>query len=176
MACGVGTKGSPMSENTAYEKLQSLKTKGCIDIISSERTGRRIRLKLPSEISGIIPDPEKEPAALDIEDADFFSTPEHRILILERDEHRCFYCMRAVTSDNYVLEHIVSRPEGDNSYRNLVAACRECNNRKNDSDAEDFLRTLYREEFLSAGDLKKLLEKLAKLKTGELKPRWPTIR
>ncbi|MGH9577899.1 MAG: hypothetical protein ACRD3R_10725 [Terriglobales bacterium] len=30
MACGVGEKGKPMSENTAYEKLRSLEEKGCI--------------------------------------------------------------------------------------------------------------------------------------------------
>lgn len=174
MACGVGEKGKPMSENTAYEKLQSLKVKGCIDIVSSERAGRRIRLRLPSEIPGTIPDPIEASAVTDIEVVDFFLTPENRILILERDEHRCFYCMRAVTADNYVLEHVISRPEGNNSSRNLVAACRECNNRKNDSDAEDFLRTLYREEFLNASEMKERLEKLARLKEGQLKARWPT--
>src|ERR1700728_3597724 len=47
MACGVGQDGTPMSENTAYEKLRCLQSKGCIEIVSSERTGRRIRLKLP---------------------------------------------------------------------------------------------------------------------------------
>ncbi|MEI8139946.1 MAG: HNH endonuclease signature motif containing protein [bacterium] len=174
MACGIGEKGKPMSENTAYEKLQSLKVKGCIDIVSSERTGRRIRLRLPSEIPGTIPDPSEALAATDIEVADFFSTPENRAMILERDGHLCFYCRRTVTAENYVLEHVISRPEGDNSYRNLVAACRECNNRKNDSDAEDFLRTLYREEFLSASEMKERLENLARLKEGQVKPKWPT--
>ena len=174
MACGVGEKGKPMSETTAYEKLQSLKVKGCIDIVSSERSGKRFRLRLPSEIPGTIPEPSEALAAPDIEVVDFFSTPENRVLILERDEHRCFYCMRAVTADNYVLEHVISRPEGNNGYRNLVAACRECNNRKNDSDAEDFLRTLYREEFLSAAEMKNRLEQLTKLKEGQLKPMRPT--
>ena len=175
MACGIGEKGKPMSENTAYEKLQSLKVKGCIDIVSSERTGRRIRLRLPSEIPGTIPDTSEALAATDIELVDFFSTPENRAMILERDEHLCFYCMRTVTAENYVLEHVISRPEGNNSYRNLVAACRECNNRKNDSDAEDFLRTLYREEFLSALEMKERLENLTRLKEGQLKPKWPTM-
>ena len=173
MACGIGEKGKPMSENTAYEKLQSLKSKGCIEIVSSERMGRRIRLRLPCEIPGTIPDPSEASVVSDIEVVDFFSTPENRLLILERDEHRCFYCMRTVTTENYVIEHVVSRPEGDNGYRNLAAACRECNNRKNDSSAEDFLRTLYREEFLSASEMKERLEKLAMLKSGELKPQWP---
>lgn len=46
MACGIGEKGKPMSENTVYLKLQSLQAKGCIEIVSSERCGRRIRLLL----------------------------------------------------------------------------------------------------------------------------------
>lgn len=49
MACGIGEKGKPMSENTAYEKLQSLQEKGCIVILDSNREGRKIRLRLPSE-------------------------------------------------------------------------------------------------------------------------------
>src|SRR5262245_43229794 len=54
IACGVGEKGKPMSENTAYEKLRSLEEKGCINILDSTREGRKIRLHLPSEIPGVI--------------------------------------------------------------------------------------------------------------------------
>ncbi len=171
MACGIGEKGKPMSENSAYEKLQSLKSKGCIEIVSSERTGRRLRLKLPSEIPGVITSPADEASAVSIEDMDFFSVPENRPFILERESHHCFYCKRSLNSENYVIEHIVSRPEGNNSYRNLVAACRECNNRKNDSSADDFLRTLYRESFLTATELQSCMEKIERLKNGELKPK-----
>jgi hypothetical protein len=176
MACGIGEKGKPMSENTAYEKLQSLKSKGCIEIVSSERAGRRIRLKLPEEIPGVIPEPSIEAAALDIEQMDFFSVPENRPLILEREEYRCFYCLCKLTKENHVIEHVVSRPDGNNSYRNVVAACRQCNNRKNDSDAEDFIRTLYRESFLSATELQDRLLKLTHLKGGELKPKLSESR
>jgi hypothetical protein len=101
---------------------------------------------------------------------DFFEVPENRALILEREEHRCFYCLRALTAENYVIEHVISRPAGDNGYRNVVAACRECNNRKNDSAAEHYLRALYRESFLSAAELQDRLAKLARLRNGELKP------
>jgi hypothetical protein len=170
MACGIGQDGSPMSENTAYEKLRSLQSKGCIEIVSSERTGRRIRLKLPSEISGIIPPPAAEPSPPSLEEMDFFEIPDNRALILEREGHRCFYCLRALTPESHVIEHVVSRPAGDNSYRNVVAACRECNNRKNDSTAEDYVRALYRGLFLNAAELQDRLTKFAKLRSGELKP------
>jgi hypothetical protein len=170
MACGIGQDGSPMSENTAYEKLRSLQSKGCIEIVASERTGRRIRLKLPDKIPGTIPPRAVQAPPLSLEEMDFFQVPANRALILEREQPRCFYCLRALTAESYVIEHVVSRPAGDNGYRNVVAACRECNNRKNDSTAEDYLRGLYRESFLSAGELQARLLKLGELRTGELKP------
>lgn len=170
MACGIGEKGSPMSESTAYVKLQSLESKGCIQIVSSERAGRRIRLRLPDEIPGVIPEPT-QPIEVRLDEMDFFTIPENRLLIVEREERRCFYCLRDLSSENYVIEHVVSRPEGNNGYRNVVAACRECNNRKNDSTVEDFLRVLYRESLLSVTEMQVRLQKLEQLKNGELKPK-----
>jgi len=73
-------------------------------------------------------------------------------------------------SNNFVMEHVISRPNGDNSYRNIVAACRSCNNKKDDLLAEDFLRTLYRNSLLSEDELKDRLDYLTKLKRGELRP------
>ena len=70
----------------------------------------------------------------------------------------------------YVIEHVISRPEGDNSYRNLVAACRECNNRKGAVAAEEFLRTLYRDALLERAEFEDRLVLLGKLRSGELKP------
>lgn len=169
MACGVGQNGRPMSEGTAYEKLQSLQQKGCVVVLDSNRQGRRIRLNLPSEIPGVVVLPTVEPQP-DLETMDFFTVPENRMLILEREGHRCFYCLRHLTLDNYVIEHTVSRPAGDNSYRNLVAACRECNNRKDSSPAEDWLRTLYREGFVDAATFQERQAHLERLRAGELKP------
>ncbi|MDP1590017.1 MAG: HNH endonuclease signature motif containing protein [Prosthecobacter sp.] len=170
MACGLGQDGRPMSESTAYEKLRSLQSKGCIEVVASENTGSRYRLRLPDEMPGIIPEPVPQPPPLSIDEMDFFEIPENRTLILEREEHHCFYCLRVLTTENYVIEHVVSRPVGDNGYRNLVAACRECNNRKSDLTAEDYLRALYRESFLSASELQDRLLKLGRLRNGELKP------
>lgn len=172
MACGIGEKGKPMSENTCYLKLTSLKSKGCIEIVDTERTGRRIRLKLPHEISGIIPPPRHE-AVRSLEDEDFFEVPENRRLILDREGHLCFYCLRHLTPENHVIEHVVSRPEGNNSYRNVVAGCRQCNNRKDNTKAEDFLRTLYRESILDQKEFEDRLEHLKDLRNGDLRPEFP---
>jgi 5S rRNA maturation endonuclease (ribonuclease M5) len=169
MACGIGEKGKPMSENTAYEKLRSLEEKSCIVILDSTREGRKIRLRLPSEIPGVLT-PEEPAAMPDLEKQDFFDVKENRSRILMREEHRCFYCFRQLNGKNYVIEHVVSRPTGDNSYRNVIAACRQCNNRKGSSDVEEWLRTLYRDGFLREAEFRERLSHLERLRAGGLKP------
>jgi len=169
MACGIGEKGKPMSESTAYLKLQALEAKGCIKIVDSIREGRRIRVLLPSEMEGVVPEPVST-SPIDVESEDFFTDAANRARILEREDHRCFYCLRQLTGDNHVIEHTVSRPVGDNGYRNVVASCRECNNRKDASSAEDWLRTLYREGFLNSALFQERMSHLERLRAGELKP------
>ncbi|MGE3336157.1 MAG: HNH endonuclease [Rhodospirillaceae bacterium] len=169
IAVGIGEKGNPMAEGTCYEKLRSLQAKGCIEVVSSEHGGSRIRPHLPSEIDGLIP-PVRDSVPIDIENLDFFEIPSNRQAILRREGSRCFYCMRSIDTATFVLEHVVSRPEGTNSYRNVVAACRACNNRKGGTPALDFLRGLYREGLLSAEELQARIEALGQLQNGDLKP------
>lgn len=169
MACGVGEKGKPMAENTAYEKLRSLEEKGCINILDSTREGRKIRLHLPSEIPGVVA-VEVPVVAPDLEAQDFFNVEENRARILMREEHRCFYCLRQLNGENYVIEHVVSRPAGADTYRNVVAACRQCNNRKGSTAVEDWIRTLYRDGFLGETEFRERLSHLERLRAGELKP------
>ena len=169
LACGVGEKGKPMAEKTAYDKLASLQKKGAVTILRTEHTGRLIKLHLPSEIPGVIPLPSQE-APIDIETMDFFEVPENRLMILEREKHKCFYTLKPIDARNFVIEHIVSRPTGDNSYRNVVAASREANNRKLSMNAEDFLRKLFREGFLNDREFEERIKALALIKAGETKP------
>lgn len=169
MACGVGEKGRPMSENTAYIKLASLQEKGCLSILRTTHKGRALKLHLPNEISGVVQESPPE-VEQDLEEMDFFNVPENRLLLLKRENFRCFYTLQSLDSSNFVVEHIVSRPKGNNSYRNLVAASREANNKKGATSAEDFLRTLFRDGYLSEKELQDRLHKLVQLKEGELKP------
>lgn len=173
MAFGIGKAGTPMSEHQCYKMVRSLADKGLVEILTSERTGTRLRVMLPHEVPGLIP---AEPAAatLTLEELDFFNDPENRRRILEREAHRCFYCLRAIDEESYVIEHVVSRPNGDNSYRNLVAACRQCNNRKGADGAEGFIRLLYRDGLLSADEHSERQALLRSLLAGELKP--PELR
>lgn len=169
MALGVGQEGSPMSESSVYKKLSSLERKGCLQVVQVEHKGRRLRLKLPSEIPNCVP-AIVELEDIDIEDMDFFNDPINRKLILEREEFRCFYTLRPINNDSFVVEHIVSRPMGSNSYRNVVAASRDANNKKGSSDAKDFIRRLMRDGYLSTAEFEERLTTLARLQAGELKP------
>lgn len=172
MAFGIGQAGTPPSEGVIYTKLKSLASKGFIEILASERTGTRIRLFTPFEMADIFK-PPLEVATLSLEEADFFEGSENRKRILERDGFRCFYCLKALDDNNYVIEHVISRPTGNNSYRNLVSSCRTCNNRKDAGLADDFLRLIYREGLLSHDEFQVRQQQLERLRRGELKPNWP---
>src|SRR5579871_6574799 len=52
-------------------------------------------------------------------------------MLFARDRCICAYCAQKFRSDELEMEHIVPKSKGGaNSWMNLVAACRACNNRK----------------------------------------------
>ena len=97
-------------------------------MVRTNHAGKLIRLFLPSEIQGIIPPPVQE-REVEIETMDFFDDPANRLLLLKRENYKCFYTLQKLDKDNFIVEHVVSRPAGNNSYRNCVAAAREANNK-----------------------------------------------
>lgn len=170
MSFGIGEKGKPMAEGTCYEKLRSLQKKGCVDILDVVREGTRVRLRLPSEIPGVLP-AQRPGVSQTLEEMDFFTVPENRLAILKREGGKCFYCLRAIDSSNYVIEHsVLPGHAGNNTYKNVVAACRSCNNRKGKSSAGDFLRSLYRNCYLSEDEFEGRMEALKRLSEGNLRP------
>lgn len=169
LAFGIGKAKTPPSENTCYQKARSLQEKGLFEIISSERTGTRIKVNLPHE-AGFVPMPLDTYAPTEIEHLDFFNEPNLHASLLVREEHKCFYCRVALSDQNYVIEHVVSRPTGDNTFKNLVAACRRCNNRKSDSEASAYLRILFREGFLSTEEFEERMGAVELLRLGKLRP------
>ena len=68
------------------------------------------------------------------------------------------------------MEHVVSRSNDDNSFRNIVASCRTCNNKKGSEEVSTFVRNLYRNNIVSQNELEECFEKLGKLENGELQP------
>lgn len=173
MAFGIGQAGTPPSEGVIYAKLKGLANKGFIEILASERSGTRVRLFTPFEIQGVVK-PAAEILVQTLEEVDFFEDPVHRRLILERDRYSCFYCIKTLDDNNYVIEHVISRPLGTNSYKNLVASCRTCNNRKGSMHADDYLRLIYRDGLLEQEEFQERQRQLESLRRGDLKPRWPS--
>lgn len=58
-------------------------------------------------------------------------------MLLARDRYVCAYCAQRFRFDQLDMEHIVPRSKGgENSWMNLVAACKACNNRKADRTPE----------------------------------------
>lgn len=169
MAFGIGEKGKPPSEGTCYEKLKSLQSKGYLKILGTERAGTRLAVFLPNEIPNLIHEEIAQPLP-DLEDLDFFNNENLRTTLLEREDHKCFYCLRVINKKEYVIEHVVSRPHGQNNYRNLVAACRQCNNKKGSVHADQFIRSLYRQGLLNESETADRISALAALKNGDIKP------
>jgi len=112
-----------------------------------------------------------EPPASTLETTDFLKTWALRKAIHDRERGACFYCLRRTLANVRCLDHVVPRVRfGRNSYRNLVSCCIECNTRKGDRPAPDFLRTLYRQGRLTPGELDGRLRALKDLAAGKLRP------
>lgn len=162
---GTGIPGHPPSETQIRVKIRSLESKGAIKRLERSHQGTRIRVFLPKDISGCVP-PEKPEKTVDIENIDF-SIPPFRRAILTREKEMCFYCFRKLKEGRYEIDHIIpSAKGGNNNYRNLVAACLDCNNGKGDMDVEGFLRSLYRNNILSSDEMQDRMKAVAELQEG----------
>lgn len=159
------------SEWSAREKLRSVDKKGCVKIVERGRGGTKVSVLLPREIEGCIIDVEQRIEPIDIELIDFFKDPKYREAIFSRENGVCFYCLKKITKENYVLDHVVSQVNGgDNTYRNIVASCHECNALKQDTNGSDFIRNLYRRGILNSKELEQRLKAIDLLQNGKLKP------
>ncbi len=65
--------------------------------------------------SGELVAPKEVNPILDLEEMDFFAVPENRLAILRRESYKCFYCLSTLNTSNHVIEHVLSRPEGNNT-------------------------------------------------------------
>lgn len=159
-----------MSEATARKKIQSLVEKGAVSVVDVTHSGTIFQVRLPAEMIGVVPADDCTDE-LDIDTLDFFSDPDCRVAIREREERRCFYTLVALNEDNFVIDHVVPISQGGgNGYRNVVACSRSANNRKGATSAEEFLRHLRREHYLGDAEFRDRIEALEKLKRGDLVP------
>jgi 5-methylcytosine-specific restriction endonuclease McrA len=159
-----------VSESAARERIRSMHQKGCIRIEDRNKNGHLIRIVLPEEIPGLVPDGAQRPA-VDIKSLDFFTGRKYVGALVARENGRCFYCLREIDANTCVLDHVAPRMQRlDNSYRNIVAACHECNAAKQAHEPAEFLRSRYRQGLLSQAELQERLGALEQLQAGGLVP------
>jgi len=158
-----------ISTTKVRETLRSMAQKGCISIDDRTRVGHGIKVVLPEDLPGLVI--SSEPIPLDIEQIDFFTGRRYLRPLMERQAGRCFYCLRDLIAESSALDHVIPQVAGgNNSYRNVVVSCHECNARKQALQAEDYLRFLYRDGVLGQNDLKERLEALSQIVAGTVIP------
>ena len=160
-----------ISESTVRDAIRSLHQKGCILVHERASRGHLIEVHLPFETPGLIP-ARLPDEPIDLEAIDFYSDRRYLDSLLEREGYKCFYSLQEVTRDNCALDHVVPLVKGgDNSYRNVIVASHDINALKQDQEADDFLRSLYRKGMLSAPELEGRIAALRALKAGQLVPK-----
>lgn len=165
-----------VAESTVRECIRALNERGCIQIVDRSRQGHLVRVPLPDEIEGVVP-AEAPEIEINLDQLDFFNGRRFVGAVIARERSKCFYCFKAIRPETCELDHVQSRVNGtDNSYRNIVAACHECNTTKQESPAQDFIRSLYRKGVLSQAELEDRLQALEKLSAGQLQPSLELVR
>jgi len=165
-----------ISRGPVRAALRRLAAHGALRFIERSYSGHLVEVRLPAEVPGArrqteTSGPSKPPAEPNLEQLDFLRSRKLRQAIHAREGGNCFYCLRRIPSRSRCLDHVVPRAKsGQNSYRNLVSCCPECNWQKKDHAAADFLRVLYRERRLSRKDLSARLRALQALAAGKLRP------
>ena len=175
-------RGVGLSSKFTRDTVRRLIARGVLHLVECNcRSQHVVRLRLPLEVKGVCgakiaghlpggPAPAPH-VVINIEEANFLEKQNLRGAIHAREGGRCFYCLRRITPHRRCLDHVVPRAElGQNSYRNLVSCCLECNSQKADRPAEEFLRRLYRERRLSTAELTGRLRALYELAAGKLLP------
>jgi 5-methylcytosine-specific restriction endonuclease McrA len=181
------------SIGVARQAVRRLDELGALRVLERSKTGHLVEMRVPEKIRAIrwgkngasmamgvgavglgATRAAEEPPAATLETTDFLKTWALRKTIHARERGACFYCLRRTPAHVHCLDHVVPRVRfGRNSYRNLVSCCLECNSRKGDRPASDFLRTLYRQGRLTPTELDARLRALKDLAAGKLRPIVP---
>ena len=165
-----------LSRGPVRASMGRLADHGALRLIERGNLGHLVEVRLPREVSSARRKTEARsrtspPAKIRLEQIDFLRTRALRQAIHARESGLCFYCRKRTPGRSHCLDHVIPRANsGQNSYRNLVSCCLDCNSRKKDRPATDFLRELYREGTLSRKDLSARLRALQDLKAGKLRP------
>jgi 5-methylcytosine-specific restriction endonuclease McrA len=170
-------RGACVSSTPVRQAVRRLVTKGALRLVERSRAGHVVEVRLPGQIRAVRPDAPRSPRRArlprdpNLEETDFLKTRALRQAIHARERDSCFYCLRRLMPRLRCLDHVVPRVRsGLNSYRNLVSCCVDCNSRKGERRAADFLRLLYRERRLTDAEFTGRLRALDALASGKLRP------
>lgn len=167
--------GTRLCVGSTRPALHRLIDNGALRLVECSKDGHVVEVRLPEEIHSVRLTKRtaapRENGTMNLEGKDFMQNADLRRAIHERERGRCFYCLRRVVRRRRCLDHVVPRAKlGRNSYRNLVSSCDDCNTKKKERAAEQFLRWLYRERRLDASELRSRFRALRALKAGKLVP------
>ncbi len=169
-------RGAGLTHNPVRWAVRRLIARGALRLLERSKTGHFVEVRLPDEIRSarfgrVARRPLSPTRSSDFDELDFLKHRALRKAIHRRERGLCFYCRRRLNPSMRCLDHVVPRVETeDNSYRNLVSCCVECNSLKRSRPAPDFLRWLHRERRINSAELTRRLRALDLLVAGKLRP------
>ena len=94
--------------------------------------------------------------------------------VLRRDGHVCAYCGCTLTNSTCTIDHITPTSRGGkHTWKNIVASCKRCNNRKDNKTPEEAHMPLKKNPFVPTRDI--LLMTAIELTTNEMWTRWVPV-
>ena len=170
-----------LSEKTTRQSVRRLIAQGVLRLLERGCQAHHVvYVRLPHEVRALqaaeaaTRGSARSSGAVSFAETDFLRTRALRRSIHTREGGRCFYCLRRLIDQRRCLDHVVPQANlGNNSYRNLVSCCLDCNSNKAARHAVEFVRSLYRDRRLSSDELTGRLRALDELAAGKLKPVLP---
>lgn len=170
-----------LSEKTTRQSVRRLIARGVLRLVErSCQAHHVVCVRLPREVRALraaktaTRGSARTSRGAGFAETDFLQTRALRRAMHAREGGRCFYCLRRLIPQRRCLDHVVPQADlGNNSYRNLVSCCLDCNSLKAERHAVEFLRSLYRDRRLSADELTGRLRALDALAAGKLIPPLP---
>jgi hypothetical protein len=120
---GKGSRGEKTNYEHVSKILKSLGEKGCIRISNTNRDGTLYFVNLPNDIP-FVSEKILSESTIESNEDDYFTDPQKRLTIFERDKWICRYCGENVTSDNATIDHYIPQSKGGkHNKENLKTAC-----------------------------------------------------
>ena len=132
---GKGSRGKKTNYAHVSKILKRLEVKGCIKVGDTNRDGTLYTILLPEQIPLVA---EKLAIVPEEKEEDYFTNPEKRKELFERDKWICHYCGEKVTEENATLDHLIPQCKGGKHTKsNLKTSCLVCNSIKSGKTYEE---------------------------------------